>query len=267
MGHNWWSVCVSGAGVGALILGEDARAKGWLAAVETALEGFFDYTGMVLLNKPANFDPAGAFYESVNYADYALEGYLTFRLARTNAVATPPRRIAVLDRMAEFFVHTLYPASGGDQAVNFGDSPIAPRLAAMRLLAVLGYSPQLTRWYLNRQDRESIDPLTLVYLDQPGAAAENALPASVIYPVIGWATLRDSWANDATMLAVKCGDTWNHAHADAGSFVLHHAGPAAADRLRHVQLQSSRVSQLLLPEPGAQRGALRRPRATRDGFP
>ncbi|MGH7944046.1 MAG: heparinase II/III domain-containing protein, partial [Opitutaceae bacterium] len=33
-----------------------------------------------------------------------------------------------------------------------------------------------------------------------------------------------SWDRDATLLAVKSGDTWNHAHADAGSFILFHAG-------------------------------------------
>jgi hypothetical protein len=48
--------------------------------------------------------------------------------------------------------------------------------------------------------------------------------ASSWYPDIGWATLRNSWRDDATFLAVKSGMTWNHAHADAGSFVLYHAG-------------------------------------------
>ncbi|WP_294481813.1 heparinase II/III family protein [uncultured Victivallis sp.] len=36
--------------------------------------------------------------------------------------------------------------------------------------------------------------------------------------------MRDSWRKDATLLAVKSGFTWNHAHADAGSFLLFHRG-------------------------------------------
>jgi hypothetical protein len=36
--------------------------------------------------------------------------------------------------------------------------------------------------------------------------------------------MRSSWADDATMLAVKSGFAWNHAHPDAGSFILFHAG-------------------------------------------
>ncbi len=41
---------------------------------------------------------------------------------------------------------------------------------------------------------------------------------------MGWATMRDNWNKNATMLAVKSGLTWNHAHADAASFILFHKG-------------------------------------------
>lgn len=41
---------------------------------------------------------------------------------------------------------------------------------------------------------------------------------------MGWATLRDSWKDNATLLAVKSGLTWNHSHADAGSYILFHKG-------------------------------------------
>jgi oligo-alginate lyase len=225
MGHNWWSVCISGTGIGVLaLLGEDSRAMDWLIDIETALAEWFDYRGMVLLNKTQNFDPTGAFYESVGYAGYALEFYLAFRLARTNAVTTPPQSIPVLDQMAKFFANTLYPASTGDLAVNFGDSSLKPHaMSVMQMLSILGFSQELTHWYLQREDPASIDPLALLYLDDtvtPG----NSLSPSVIYPTIGWAMLRDSWEENSTLLAIKSGFTWNHAHADAGSFVLYHDG-------------------------------------------
>src|SRR5262249_55037677 len=100
MGHNWWSVCISGTGIGVLaLLGEDTRATRWLEYVDTALTEFFDYHGMVLLNKPETFDPTGGFYESVHYAGYALESYLRFRFARINVLGVPGARIPVLERM------------------------------------------------------------------------------------------------------------------------------------------------------------------------
>ena len=56
------------------------------------------------------------------------------------------------------------------------------------------------------------------------------VPNSCAYPDMGWAMLRSSWENDATLLAVKSGYTWNHAHADAGSFILFkHGVPLITD--------------------------------------
>ena len=50
------------------------------------------------------------------------------------------------------------------------------------------------------------------------------LPHSMIFPDMGWVAMRSSWDKDATLLGIKSGYTWNHAHADAGSFVLFHLG-------------------------------------------
>jgi oligo-alginate lyase len=226
MGHNWWSVCISGTGLGVLAsLGEDSRAAGWFEYLDTALAEFFDYHGMVLLNKPETFDPAGGFYESVHYCGYALESYLRFRFARGNVLGSPGPRIPILEKMADFFVQTMYPATNGDLAVDFGDSELkADESRAMRLLAATGFSPKLTHWYLQRHDPHSIDPLALLHLDDSRNTGENALPSSVIYPEMGWGVLRNSWQENATLLAVKSGFTWNHAHADAGSFILFHEG-------------------------------------------
>ncbi len=226
MGHNWWSVCVSGAGIGLLaVLDDNEHADGWLDEVDTALAGFFQYQGHVLHNKPANFDPAGAFYESVSYAEYALCEYLLFRMARMNVLATAPAPMPLLDRAGEFFVHALYPASAGDMSVDFGDSYLRSNgVRSMRLLAALGHDRELALWYLRRHGDQSADPLALLCLDASAVLSANTLPTSIAYHGIGWAMLRTGWEEDATLLAVRCGDSWNHAHADAGSFVLYHAG-------------------------------------------
>jgi len=227
MGHNWWCVIISGAGIGALaLLDRDPRAAAWAQAAEAALDRFFDYRGQALQNKPANFDAAGAFYESVSYAHYPLAGYLQFRVARMNVLPEPkPARIPTLERVVEYFVHTLYPASTSSVSVNFGDYGGNNRVgASMRLFAAHGFSPELARWHMQRTDPRPSDALAWLHLDAAAGPARNTLPHSVIYRDIGWAVLRDSWENDATLLAIKSGDTWNHAHADAGSFILFHAG-------------------------------------------
>lgn len=228
MGHNWWSVCVSMAGLASLsLLGDEPRAEQWVEQVSNSFPEWFYYGGNVLQNKSTNFDSEGAFYESVSYANYALSEYLLFRLAYSNTFPnSPPPDIPLLRKAGDFFVHTSYPRPTSMLSVNFGDSSIrAGGARTLRLLLANGYEAEEYHWYISRTDLELGDPIGLVYYQtKPSKYPPEDLPTSVIYPDIGWAILRSSWQNNATMLAVKSGFTWNHAHPDAGSFILFHAG-------------------------------------------
>ena len=112
-------------------------------------------------------------------------------------------------------------------SVNFGDSSLrATGARAVQLLLANGIGGLGVHWYLNRTDRglgRSGWGLVLDKVD-PGMVSPGEMPTSMIYPDIGWAMLRSSWEDDATLLAVKSGFTWNHAHPDAGSFILFHGG-------------------------------------------
>ena len=228
MGHNWWSVCVSMAGLAALsLLDDEPQAQSWVQRVSEAFPEWFIYQGNVLQNKTANFDSKGAFYESVSYANYALSEYLLFRLAYTNVFGKPSvPDIPLLETAGDFFVHTCYPISNGILSVNFGDSNInATGARTLRLLLANGFDTPEYHWYLNRTDPGLDDPLGLVYYEwHPQKSQINHVAQTMFYPDIGWAILRTSWDDDATMLAIKSGFAWNHAHPDAGSFMLFHGG-------------------------------------------
>jgi hypothetical protein len=231
MGHNWWAVCVSMAGVAALsIHGDDDRVPQWLDRITRGLALWFDFSGSLLQNKTANFDRAGAFYEGVGYANYALSEYLRFRLAYANLFPDRPQpRFRALAQSADFFLKTLYPTKGSYYTLNFGDSGLHVNAApTMRLLLETGFGHPNAGWYLDRvsalPSREALDPLQFVLRKSTTVVPPDHLPRSVAYRDIGWAVLRSSWKDDATLLAVRSGFTWNHVHADAGSFVLFHAG-------------------------------------------
>ncbi|MHC4510766.1 MAG: heparinase II/III domain-containing protein, partial [Planctomycetota bacterium] len=228
MGHNWWSVCVSMAGLAALSLeGDEPQAESWVRHVSEGLAEWFCYQGNVLQNKTANFDRNGAFYESVNYADYALSEYLLFRLAFCNVFGeSSAPEIALLEQAGDFFIHACYPASDSVMSANFGDGSLRSSGArTLRLLLANGYDAPEYHWYLSRTDAGLSDPVGLVYCElRPGTGLPDDMARSMLYPDIGWALLRSSWQNDATMLAVKSGFAWNHAHPDAGSFILFHGG-------------------------------------------
>jgi len=227
MGHNWWSVCVSMAGLAAMsILDDEPQADAWVLRVDEGLAEWFSYSGNILQNKSTNFDRDGAFYESINYANYALSEYLLFRLAWLNTFAdNPSAKIPLLEKAGDFFVHACYPTSETVYSVNFGDSGIRARNnRTVRMLIDAGFDKQGYRWYVNRTNPGLNDPIKLIYYDGKPAPENIQWDESVLYEDIGWAMMRSSWADDATMLAVKSGFAWNHAHLDAGSFILFHDG-------------------------------------------
>ena len=237
MGHNWWSACVFMAGVGAMaVLNEEPQARVWLEKISDASLEWFAFGGSVLQYKPRNFDAEGGFYESVNYANFGLSEYLLFRLAWRNAMApVAPPVIPLLDKAGDFFIHASYPNAGPLMSVNFGDSSITANGARpIVLLTALGDRRDRYLWYLSKirqgQFREGADlatPMGLLFhpdIDAATAGTLPELPTSILMKDMGWAMMRSSWADNATLLAVKSGFTWNHAHADAGSFILFHDG-------------------------------------------
>lgn len=237
MGHNWWAACVGMAGVAALaILDDEPRAAGWVETVNQAMIEWFSFNGDELHFKPKSWDEKGAMYESVNYASFGVSEYLFFRLAWENTY--PGKQapvIPVLDKVPGYFTHVAYPRTGMLYSLNFGDggmNVIGER--PVKLLYAMGDHHPNNLWYLSQieklQHKEGLSvntPIGITYQpDMRKAPAVPDLPASEIFSTIGWATMRDSWKKDATMLGVKSGFTWNHSHADANSFILFHKGEA-----------------------------------------
>ena len=236
MGHNWWMVCVGAAGLGAMtLLGEDDRAERWLAGVVHGVPEFFRYPGNVLQNKPRSFDRAGGFYESLGYTDYTLRYYAYLQSAlqhlfpegyageRCDKLAP---EIAGMDR---FMLHFLYPRGGAEDrplTVDFGDHARTGTFSGdTTLFLAKATGNGRYRWYFDRCSGSVSGFYEMLFYD-PGVTPEppDSLPLSHALHDIGWASMRDTWNEDATLLAVKCGDTWNHAHADAGSFVVYAGG-------------------------------------------
>ncbi|MDE3068351.1 MAG: heparinase II/III-family protein [Verrucomicrobiota bacterium] len=227
MGHNWWGVCVAGAGLCALtLLGDDPRAQEWIDAMDAGFEQWFNYPGDVLQNRVATFERSGPSYESVAYNNYGVSEYLHYRLAWQNTY--PGRKAAhlePLDHIARYFLHTLYPTSKGFYAVNFNDSSLeSDSTATVLLLIACGLGTPEAGRFLEVVHTHSQSALFSLLRQYPAPAPALDVPNSHVYPDMGWAMMRSSWKNDATLLAVKSGYTWNHAHADAGSFILFKGG-------------------------------------------
>lgn len=238
MGHNWWSACVYMAGFASLAVRDEVpEAIVWANEIAATAEEWVTYSGSVLQNKIPNFDRDGGFYESINYAAYGLSQYLLFRYAFLQVLPEVKQvEIPQVEKTADFFIYTTYYRHNErPMSVNFGDGNIYENgNACVLLLWNLGYQKERYAWYLNNvnygDDKEGLElntPNGLLLHPNLPMISENYQPdlaLSHLYQDMGWATLRDSWHNNGTMLAVKSGFTWNHSHADAGSFILFHNG-------------------------------------------
>ena len=236
MGHNWWSALVFEAGIASLaVMNEIPGAKSRAEEVMHASKEWFAFSGSVLENKIATFDKEGGSYESVSYTNFGLSEYLFFRLAWTNAFgALKMPYDDLIEKTIDWFINVSYPNSGSKlYSLNFGDSnDFANGDRVTKLAIALGMGKDRYYWYLAQiksnqfgEDLNVHTPFGLLYHpDKTIVAKTPGHPVSALYRDMGWGMLRSSWNKDATLLGVKCGYTWNHAHADAGSFVLYHRG-------------------------------------------
>lgn len=235
MGHNWWTSCAGMGGLLALAISNEKpeAAKAADILIELLPE-WFAFNGDVIQHKPKSFDDEGGMYESINYASFGITEALLFRLAYLNS--HPDAQLEEIEQMkllAPFFCHVAYPRTGQLYSINFGDSHKNVTGESSMLLAyAMGEETPETLWYAcqiqpgqHREGFPTIFPMGFLYTpDLSGAPASPDLPHSHLWKDFGWATMRDSWEKDATMLAVKSGMTWNHSHADANSLILFHKG-------------------------------------------
>lgn len=232
MGHNWWTACVYDGAMAALVMMEEIPdGERLVQAAAEGLQEWFSYAGNPIDAKPVNFDNGG-YYESVHYyGGMALVApFLFSRMYERATGALPFDDSEILKSAADYFVQTFYPSDKEDYCVPFGDShgkdmPIAALYIAGTELEL----PEL-RWYIrNNTHRKKEGGRDAVYEVMHydaiyGKPCKKPEKLSVCYDKIGWAVFRDSFDQNASMLAVKCGDTWNHAHADAGSFAFYRDG-------------------------------------------
>lgn len=240
MGHNFWITTISGCAAAITLLYDHLpdykglTADDMLNAARDAVRAWFAYPGNPLNAKPANID-RGGYYESVTYFDFSLHEYLRFAFAYKRRFGEPPfDDTELLMQAADFFLNASYPSSKKDYAVGFGDTSGAEFLYAPLHMLRYGLDHPDLRYY--EQHLHNIDPdklLRLLLWDEIyQKPAEPHAPLSACYTGIGWAMFKSTNAPDGDMLCIKCGDTWNHAHADAGHFTLFRRGvPEVFDAL------------------------------------
>ena len=226
MGHNWWIVLVaSGAYEIAILKNEIENSDKMMEDFKKCCEAWFKYQGNHVNAKPANSDK-GAFWEGYSYLNYSLNEYIQFAIAYKNLFGKHPfDDEEILKEYSEYFMNFYYPAETKDYFVSTadtgnGEGPIDCLDEFIRY----GLDFPEIRWYVNNRVQQANKITRLFITDElkKEACAPNRL--NVCHDKVGFAVMRESYEKNSKALMIKCGDTWNHAHADAGHFSFYNNG-------------------------------------------
>lgn len=226
MGHNWWMVMVSSGAYSAVCMMDAIPECKEIAEVSAkCCEAWFKYKGNYVNAKPVNSDK-GAFWEGYSYLDYSLNEYLSFATAYKKLLGKRPfDDEEILKEYANYYMNFFYPGSDKCYFVNTGDSGLGEGACDSQFKALIyGVDLPEIRWYINNHNPQMAKLTKLQLMDELKKEAKMPDRLCFCHDKVGFAVMRDSYEKDATALMIKCGDTWNHAHADAGHFSLYKNG-------------------------------------------
>lgn len=272
MGHNWWIVCVSAAGLLLLVLeGHVPHANEALHTITEGIRAWFAYPGNVLQNKQANFGADGDYVETMGYLDYALGNFLVFEAAyRRRTGDKTLGELAVLSQIPDVYLETIYlkkdnAHTGGEHAetgkATRGSKALSEQSSVSREevdkeIGTFHFGDEGDRkkhayvWLrlAELQQRGELVGLFAALKGEPSEASEFAFypenvaaqaPLSaekegiVVLEHSGYGFVRWQSGGERIVLAVKTGESWNHNHLDVGTFILTIGGRAFVDDSGH----------------------------------
>lgn len=226
MGHNWWSVCVSGAGVMLLVLEEagaekeDAGYARLLLQIVQSLREWFFYDGNVGLNKHPNFGAQGDYREYIGYLVFGMAHFSVFMTLLEQSHGADCLQVdEILEKIPDFFLENLLWTQDGRRCADFGDNHLCT--TPMHFLYFL------CRRFSRRDLLEAVNEMyvpghvcELLFYPAGLEKKERGLAALAVYENSGHAVLRSGAGKDGLVFIMKNGESWNHNHLDAGTFEL-----------------------------------------------
>ena len=250
MGHNWWIVCVSAAGLLLLtIRGRVPHAEEALHTITEGIREWFAYPGNVLQNKQANFGADGDYIETMGYLDYALGNFLVFEAAyRRQTGDVSLGELPVLARIPEVYMQTLYWKKAEEQSAageevtgnvgtfHFGDEGDRKKHAYVWLELADRYRHAGLLGLFNDLKGDPSEAAEFACYPE-GLTAERPVTGEeegiTVFAHSGCGFVRWKSGQEQAVLAVKTGESWNHNHLDAGTFILTLGGRVFVDDSGH----------------------------------
>ncbi|HEX2948787.1 MAG TPA: heparinase II/III family protein [Armatimonadota bacterium] len=222
MGHNWWSVIVSGAGMMAALMN-------WtddLPVIRENMVQWFRFPGNDFSRKRPNFGPQGDFVEGFGYAEYGLLNACRMSFFDPEFPIVPNAlSLEQVQGLVGWLKHAFIQTDDGVQPMRFSDVTLnhRPRTSVWHQLYRMTHDDELLA-LVHRMSPEPSDAFDIALWEpkpaETVAVTRNTTSTPAIYPTSGLAFLT---GNDLSV-GVRAGEFWNHNHLDAGSFIYADAG-------------------------------------------
>lgn len=211
---NWIAHAVGGALIAAAAIDGDGTA-GEQAALEAPLSGLLQ---KIESHMRASFLADGSYGEGISYQEFDLEtlGPMIVALDRVFGIDYWTRT-HVADSLA-YPMHTL--ASPVEDSLDMGDTH-PPSGHGIAPIAYRSTDP-VVRWYASHFEPRTIEDF--IFFDDRVAPREPSGDGSRVFEKKGNIVFRTGWGDRDAILLFRAGPTFNHNHADQGSFLLNAFG-------------------------------------------
>lgn len=224
MGHNWWSVCVAGAGVILLTLNKQKDFDKYLENIVDGYNQWFAYKGNLLLNKKPNFGEQNDYIETLSYLMYGMSNFVIFNEMLEKQQSKYRFDLDnIFSSIPDYFIHNHYYTEDGLQFNQFGDNKV---ISAKKQLLFKVCSEYKRGDFLPivKDIGDIKNPIDLYFYPEELEESKIAIPNEAIYENAGCAVIRDGFGKNDMAFFMKGGETWNHNHLDIGSFELFYNG-------------------------------------------
>lgn len=221
MGHNWWSVCVGGAGIALLTVGDRLENKDkYLSDITEGFKQWLTYKGDIFYNKHRNFGDDGDYIEYAGYMLYGLSNFTVFEeLYRRQTGSRELIDVVPFNKTCDYILSFLHDIND-DGELSFAKISDTHSANSNRLvflyLANLYQRGDMVTAYMHFKHK-TVNGLDFIHFENlmqdPRPIEQKSLS---VFKNSGFAAYRE---NDIFM-PVKTGETGCHNHRDTGNYMI-----------------------------------------------
>ncbi len=220
MGHNWWAVCVAGAGIGLLFAGDRLENRDKiLTDIVDGLKKWLLFQGDIHYNKHRNFGDDGDYIEYAGYMLYGLSNFSAFEeLYRRATGSCQLIDVVPLDKTCDYilsFVHKIHDGKYSFAKISDTHAKNSNRLVFLYLANLYNRGDMVTLY--DNFEFGLVNGFDFVHIESLKTQPAPINPKTLaVYNHTGMA----AYHNNGIFMPIKTGETGCHNHRDTGHYMI-----------------------------------------------